>query len=77
MVRYYSWYSNRTRGIRKRRGIQKPGADIEESNHDKVLDVTDYRPPRVPSRTWRQLIQKVWEIGPLLCPGAACGNDSV
>ncbi|MHC4685889.1 MAG: transposase, partial [Planctomycetota bacterium] len=25
MVRYYGWYSNKSRGIRKRQGIHKPG----------------------------------------------------
>jgi hypothetical protein len=40
--------------------------------------VRHIRPLRVPSRTWRELIQQdIWEIEPLLCPGPAPGNDSV
>jgi len=36
------------------------------------LGLADYRPGRVPSKTWRQLIQKVWEVDPLTCP--RCGG---
>jgi hypothetical protein len=33
-----------------------------------VLDVSDHRPRRVPSKTWRELIKKIWEVDPLSCP---------
>ena len=26
------------------------------------------KPRRIPSRSWRELIKKVWEVDPLLCP---------
>jgi hypothetical protein len=73
MVRYYGWYSNRALGERKRLGLTKPGADIEEGQEGTVLDVADHQPTRVPSKTWRQLIQKVWEVDPLVCP--RCGGE--
>jgi hypothetical protein len=38
-----------------------------------ILDISDYDPPHVPSKTWRELIKKVWEIDPLTCP--RCGSD--
>ena len=38
-----------------------------------VLDVSDYHPPRLISKTWRQLIHKVWEVDPLVCP--RCGAE--
>ncbi|GAB4258065.1 MAG: hypothetical protein Kow0092_05380 [Deferrisomatales bacterium] len=38
-----------------------------------VLDVAEHQPTRVPSKTWRQLIQKVWEVDPLACP--RCGGE--
>jgi hypothetical protein len=50
----------------------KLGADVQERQEDRVLDVADHQPPRVPSKTWRQLIQKVWEVDPFLCP--RCGG---
>ena len=68
MVRYHGWYSNRARGERKKPGLVKPSAVVEESQEHTVLDGGDYRPSRVPSKTWRQLIQRVWEVHPLACP---------
>ncbi|MDW7712319.1 MAG: transposase [Deferrisomatales bacterium] len=62
MVRYYGWYSNRARGERKKLGLTKPGSEIEEGQEGTVLDVAERQPTRVPSKTWRQLIQKVWPV---------------
>jgi hypothetical protein len=33
-----------------------------------VIDVSGFAPRRRTSRKWRELIQKVWEADPLLCP---------
>ena len=38
-----------------------------------ILDVSDYDPPYVPSKTWRELIKKVWDVDPLTCP--RCGSE--
>ena len=75
MVHYYGWYSNRARGERKKRGMLRPGNEPEEGRSDDVtvLDVSDYDPPRLTSKTWRQLIHKVWEVDPLVC--ARCGAE--
>jgi len=35
-----------------------------------VIDVSDYHPPRIPSKKWCELIKKVWEVDPLICPTA-------
>ena len=63
MVRYYGWYSNppaeragKSRGIRKKQGIERsaheqvavPDKDIE------IIEVSDYQPPRIPSKSWRE-----------------------
>jgi hypothetical protein len=32
------------------------------------VDVSDYQPRRVASKKWRELIKKVWEVDPLICP---------
>jgi hypothetical protein len=29
--------------------------------------------PSIPSRTWRELIKKAWDVDPLLCP--KCGSQ--
>ncbi|MEI8141209.1 MAG: hypothetical protein WCI03_15255 [bacterium] len=33
-----------------------------------VIDVSAHKPRRIPSAKWRELIKKVWEADPLLCP---------
>jgi predicted ATP-grasp superfamily ATP-dependent carboligase len=33
-----------------------------------VIDVSSYKPRRLPSTTWRDCIKKVWEVDPLECP---------
>jgi hypothetical protein len=75
MVCYFGWYSNRARGERKKRGLLRPGDEPEEGRSDDVtvLDVSDYDPPRHASKTWRQLIHKVWEVDPLVC--SRCGAE--
>ena len=32
------------------------------------IDVSEHKPRRIPSPKWRELIKKVWEADPLLCP---------
>ena len=68
MVRYYGWYSNRSRGKRRlaEEALEWSSDDIE------VIDVSGYSPKPVPTKKWRELIVKVWEVDPLLCP--RCGS---
>ena len=33
-----------------------------------IIDVFEHQPRRIPSAKWRELIKKVWEADPLLCP---------
>ena len=37
-------------------------------NAVQVIDVSEHKPRRIPSAKWRELIKKVWEADPLLCP---------
>ena len=32
------------------------------------MNESDYKSSRIPSKTWRKLIKKVWEVNPLRCP---------
>ncbi len=60
---FYGWYSNRTRGYRKRHGLLGEAPSVEPA------------PTRVPleaRRSWARLIRQVYEVDPLLCPG--CGG---
>jgi len=63
-VRYYGWYSNKMRGQRLKRADAEP-VDVPEGE---VIDVSAFKPRRIPSKKWRELIKKVWEADPLLCP---------
>jgi hypothetical protein len=75
MVRYYGWYSSRSRAERTKAGLYRPGDEPGCSGVSPeltVLDVSDYRPRRVPSKTWRELIKKIWEVDPLSCPRCGC-----
>ena len=33
-----------------------------------VIEVSESKARRIPSKKWRELIKKVWEADPLLCP---------
>lgn len=61
-VLYYGWYSNRSRGERRKRAAGAPLAPP-------ALKET---PPSPARRAWARLIRKVYEVDPLLCP--ACGG---
>ncbi len=74
MVRYYGWYSNKSRGMRLKQGMVRPGDDPLENDADvEVIDVSEYEPKRLPSKTWRDCIKKIWEVDPLECPN--CGGE--
>ncbi len=65
LVRYYGWYSNKMRGQRDKRETEEadaPGQAVQ------IIDVSEHNPRRIPSPKWRELIKKVWEADPLLCP---------
>ncbi len=69
------------RGIRSMGQRRKQGMLRHEDNPPEkkdsvdftILDVSDYEPPHVPLKTWRELIKKVLEVDPLTCP--RCGSD--
>ena len=65
LVRYYGWYSNKMRGQRDKRAAEEIQAT---GNAVAVIDVSEHEPRRIPSAKWRELIKKIWEADPLLCP---------
>jgi len=68
LVRYYGYYSNRTRGICKKAALklQKDESfgleDSETSIQPSTISRNSFR------KKWASLIQKVYHIDPLLCP---------
>ena len=56
-------------GVRIKQGIVRPGDQpIEKAGNIGIIDVADYKPKPVPSKTWRACIKKVYEVDQLCCP---------
>jgi hypothetical protein len=58
MVRYYGYYSNKSRGLPKKAGADNDLPALIES------DVS----PKEFHKNWARLIQKIYNVDPLLCP---------
>ena len=58
MVRYYGYYSNKSQGMRKKAGTDDQVPALVES----AVTSLEFR------RNWACLIQKIYQIDPLLCP---------
>ena len=67
LVRYFGWYSNRMRGEREKQesAEEKVG---DANNEIEIIDISGYKPRKIPPPTWRECIKKVWEVDPLRCP---------
>ena len=63
----------KSRGIREKQGILRPGDERETKTNVEIIDVSNYNPPRIPSKTWRECIKRIFEIDPLRCP--RCGGQ--
>ncbi len=63
LVRYYGWYSNKSRGMRRKAAAGGAGS---------ANLVPDRPPPPRCERTWAMLIKRVYEVDPLACP--ECGG---
>ncbi|HNU83997.1 MAG TPA: transposase [Thermoanaerobaculia bacterium] len=68
LLRYWGWYSNAARGRRERIEGRASAAPAGDSATDP--DEVESRRRRL---TWSQLIRKVYELDPLLCP--YCGSQ--
>jgi len=58
MVRYYGYYSNKSRGQRKK-------AD-QDDDIENIIDIGLSN--KAFRKSWARLIQKIYEVDPLLCP---------
>jgi hypothetical protein len=58
LVRYYGYYSNKSRGLRKKEDTDSKISTIVHSNITKK----QFR------KNWVRLVQKVYNVDPLLCP---------
>jgi hypothetical protein len=53
------------RGQRDKRAVEEAATAGQAVQ---IIDVSEHKPRRIPSAKWRELIKKVWEADPLLCP---------
>ena len=67
MTRYWGWYANAARGKRHKAG-QEVGA-IPRPGREVPVDAFT----RLARLSWAKLIQRVYEVDPLLCP--FCGSE--
>jgi len=58
LVRYYGYYSNKSRGLRKKADNDQQVSDIVE----KDISKKQFR------KSWARLIQKIYNVDPLCCP---------
>jgi len=62
MIRYYGLYSNAHRGKMRKAGVSP--------SHPLIIEEEDRH---VPSKGWAEMIRRVYEVDPLICP--SCGGQ--
>ena len=62
---YYGWYANRTRGMRRRTGGTDAAPPVESPAE---VGAPVPLPLREARRRWAQLLRRIFEVDPLLCP---------
>ena len=72
LVRYYGWYSNVSRGTRKldEEGVSELHGSPASSSAREAKGGPEGRAMR---RAWAQLIKRIYEVDPLVCP--RCGAE--
>lgn len=65
LQRYYGWYANRTRGIRRRADVPDQAPTVAAEAAPPAL--ADAR------RRWAELLRRIFEVDPLRCP--RCGHQ--
>jgi len=66
-IRYFGWYSNKSRGVRAKR--EANSAEMEEV----IIDFEDTPFRKLCRSRWSALIRQVYEVDPLKCP--ECGGE--
>ena len=71
LVRYYGAYSNATRGKRKKAAASAEPSSPDQAPEDAAIPDGPYRAAL--RRRWAELIRRVYEVDPLICP--RCGSE--
>ena len=66
LVRYYGWYSNKARGMRRK------AAEAQQAATSPPAVAAPASPPARCSQTWAMLIKRIYEADPLTCQ--KCGG---
>ncbi|MFO8014583.1 MAG: transposase [Phycisphaerae bacterium] len=65
LIRYYGWYSNKARGMRRKAAEAEAAA---EEGAAPSGDTAEASTRGRPSQAWAMLIKRVYEVDPLCCP---------
>ena len=68
LIRYYGWYSNKSRGMRKKAEVEASAEQPSSEGENSAPAVAATRC----SQTWAMLIKRVYEVDPFSCP--QCGG---
>ena len=73
LVRYYGWYSNVSRGKRRKACPEHDRAVDADTAAPSCAAKAETRGARAMRRSWAQLIKRIYEVDPLVCP--TCGSE--
>ncbi len=66
LIRYYGWYSNKSRGMRKKAAAVASAEAPADPPHEEAASQRS-------SQAWAMLIKRIYEVDPLSCP--ECGGQ--
>jgi len=72
-VRYYGWYSNVSRGRRRKTEAEQDDVGGVDTGGRSRADRNEIRDARALRRSWARLIKRIYEVDPLVCP--SCGSE--
>jgi hypothetical protein len=73
LVRYYGWYSNASRGKRRKEETENGKVGVTDTGLATPAARAEARDTRAMRRSWAQLIKRIYEVDPLVCP--SCGSE--
>jgi hypothetical protein len=73
LVRYYGWYSNASRGKRRKAEAKSVEVGVTDTGLATPAARAEARDARAMRRSWAKLIKRIYEIDPLVCP--KCGSE--
>jgi hypothetical protein len=67
------WYSNVSRGKRRKAESESGKVESAGAGSDSSAARDEIRDDRALRRSWAQLIKRIYEVDPLVCP--SCGSE--